>query len=465
MASDTQRPRRTGQRNVSSIPETTGRTSAPSPQHRNDESWVEVTSQPSSSSLSSIGDEIVTTGLRVGGTSYPPRRRRPQQQHPMPASFIVGHPATQGGATSSQEEYDETESEEDRVMTSSAEAVHPSAGLPRHQTAVRASAVVDIDSDSDGDENATALGRPPNRPVFTPQPNAFSHPPSHLAHRHSTGSPGYHHPSHPRPHARSQRGPTNYMSPSYQADNDAALRASLTTLLSCAAAARGLPKHEERRTTPGAGAGVVPSSQPMELRLVPESELMATDSPPAPPPATPATGAGAKTARTASNSSAPSAPSSNSGREQQQQQRESKRALSSAATQGRPARAAKKKRTSATLLDGETGGDAAPFFGVSPTLLTWVVSAGVVVLVSVVGFGAGYVIGREVGRQEGGSSVASLAGVGGGGGGAGATNASSAAVGCGGELVRAGAAGGGGGAGSGTLRRIRWGGVGKSVAA
>lgn len=37
---------------------------------------------------------------------------------------------------------------------------------------------------------------------------------------------------------------------------------------------------------------------------------------------------------------------------------------------------------------------------ISPTLLTWVVSAGVVVLVSVVGFGAGYVIGREVGRQE-----------------------------------------------------------------
>jgi hypothetical protein len=321
----------------------------------NTESWVEVTSQPSSSSLSSIGDEIVTTGLRVGGTTYPPRRRRPQQQHQMPASFIVGHPATQGGATSSQEEYDETESEEDRVMTSSTEAMHPSAGLPRHQTAVRASAVVDMDSDSDGDENATALGRPSNGPVFTPQPNAFSHPPSHLAHRHSTGSAGHHHPSHSRPsmhnrpHTRTHRGPSNYTSPSYQADNDAALRASLTTLLSCAAAARGLPKNGEQRAAPNAGAGVVPSSQPMELRLVPESELMATNSPPAPPPATPANGAGAKTARAASNSSAPSAPSSNSGREQQQ--RESKRALSSA-TQGRPARAAKKKRTSATLLNG-----------------------------------------------------------------------------------------------------------------
>jgi hypothetical protein len=32
--------------------------------------------------------------------------------------------------------------------------------------------------------------------------------------------------------------------------------------------------------------------------------------------------------------------------------------------------------------------------------MTWVVSAGVVVLFSVVGFGAGFVVGREVGRGE-----------------------------------------------------------------
>jgi hypothetical protein len=35
---------------------------------------------------------------------------------------------------------------------------------------------------------------------------------------------------------------------------------------------------------------------------------------------------------------------------------------------------------------------------ISPTILTWVVSAGVVVLVSIVGFGAGYAIRKEVGR-------------------------------------------------------------------
>jgi hypothetical protein len=254
------------------------------------------------------------------------------------------------------------------------------------------------------------------------------------------------------------------MSPSYQADNDAALRASLTTLLSCAAAARGLPKHNEQRT--GAGAGVVPSSQPMELRLVPESELLA-DAPPPQPPTTPASG-GAKQqhqqARTASNSSAPSAPSSSTSGRDLTENNKTKRGA--AAPPSRSARATKKKRTSAaaaaTLLEHEAvDSAAAPFFSsVSPTLLTWVVSAGVVVLVSVVGFGAGYVIGREVGRQEG--VATSLTG----GGAAGNTSAAAAAAaarGCGGELVRSG--GGGVDVGSGTLRRIRWGGVGKSVAA
>ncbi|KAK4132595.1 hypothetical protein BT67DRAFT_425452 [Trichocladium antarcticum] len=490
---DTQRPRQTRQRNNAGIGETADGSNAPSPQRRNDgqlhvaasslergqtglmlessESWVEVASQPSSSSLSSIGGDIVTTGLRVGSSTYPPRRRRPQQQ-PMPGSFIVGHPANQAGTTSSQEEYDETESEEDRVMTSSTEAIHPSANLRRQKRPVRA--VVDTDSDSDGDENATALGRPSNTPVFRPQPNAFSHPPSHLTHRNSTSSgaaqPSHHQhtsqsrpPLHHRAHSRSHRGGPNFMSPTYQADNDAALRASLTTLLSCAAAARGLPKADERRST---GVGVLPSAQPMELRLVPESELMAEDGPP--PGATSNAGpAAAKTspqpppARTASNSSAASSPASPPRSHPTTTTTTAAEKTKRAATaQTRPARAAKKKRTATTLFDADTGS-----FSMSPTLLTWVVSAGVVVLVSVVGFGAGYVIGREVGRQEGcGGGGFGLGGGGGGGGGgaAGPSNASSTAAGCGRELVRS---SGPAGSGGGTLRRIRWGGVGRSVVA
>ncbi|KAJ4405293.1 hypothetical protein N0V85_004714 [Neurospora sp. IMI 360204] len=429
---------------------------------RNDDSWVEIASQPSSSSLSSIGDEIVTTGLRVGNNSYPRRRRRSQQQAPMPASFIVSQPNPPAG-TSSQDEYDETESEEDRVMTSSTEGVHPAASLPRQQTAFRGGLPVDSEDDSDDDENATALGRPTNtaQGAFRPQPNAFSHPPSYMMHHHHSASPShpYHPPTQSRPsmptrsQTRSHRASHNFMSPALQADNDAALRASLTTLLSCAAAARGLPKREEASPGP-TGTGVMPSSQPMEFRLVPESELMAEG-----PSGTGLPLNQTKTrqpARTASNSSAPSAPrSASSGREQQQQQQQQQQGLATARckretnTAQRPARTSKKRRTSSPSPAG-VGSDndaASPFF-LSPTMLTWVVSAGVVVLVSVVGFGAGYVIGREVGRQES-SSALNLASAG-----SAASNASSS---CGQEFVRS--------TTSGTLKRFRWGSVGRSVVA
>lgn len=363
----------------------------------------------------------------------------------MPASFIVGHAATHTGATSSQEEYDETESEEDRVMTSSTEAIHPSANLLRQPTAVGAG--MDIDTDSDDDENATALGRPSNAPAFRPQPNAFSHPPSYLTHRHSTSSAHQYHPSQSRPslpnrsHTRSHRGTPNL------ADNDAALRASLTTLLSCAAAARGLPKTSDqhqpgspRTGMGGIGAGVMPSSQPMELRLVPESELMAED--PSPPSAGGAVGHGPVKAllRTASNSSAPSAPGSNASRDKEfDSAQKTKRA---ATGQGKSTRAVKKKRTTATpgFLDGEIS------TLISPTLMTWVVGAGVVVLVSVVGFGAGYVIGREVGRQESGALGFVSAG-----------STANASANCGSDLVRS--------TSGGTLRRLRWASMGRSVVA
>ncbi|KAK1636615.1 hypothetical protein BDP81DRAFT_394279 [Colletotrichum phormii] len=401
---------------------------AAGPRRRNDDSWVEVSSQPSSSSLSSIGDEIVTTGLRVGGSVAARRRRLHHQNQPVPRSFHVDQTAIHAG-TSSQEEYEESESEEDRCLTSSTENVRPPVRASFQQ---QPSAQEDSEDSDDSDEIATALGRVSDDPVFRPQPNAFSHPPSGLDRRHSASSAIHQHPhSGVRPalsqrsQTRVSRGPPNFMSPAYQADNDAALRASLTTLLSCAAAARGLPKYKdtERQGAPPAHAGVGPSSQPVELRLMPESELMA-ERPTQPQTASPSKSPVARPSRTAT-SSAPSSPKSDGVDKH-------KRTSSS---QTRSSRATKKKKVAAS--------DEAL---ISPTLLTWVVSAGVVVLVSVVGFGAGYVIGREVGRQE-----ALSAGVG--------VNASAVAdsSSCGREVIRS--SGGG-------LRRLRWGaGVGRSVVA
>ena len=158
------------------------------------------------------------------------------------------------------------------------------------------------------------------------------------------------------------------VSPAHQVDHDAALRASLTTLLSCAAAARGLPKRNQN-TVPGASTSARPEFT--GLRLVPESELMGT------PPIT----------------SCPLSPStrprsSPSISDQDVVGEKGKRKAVSSKPNAQP-RATKKKRIAAVEEAM-----------ISPTLLTWVVSAGVVVLVSVVGFGAGYAIGKEVGRQE-----------------------------------------------------------------
>lgn len=375
----------------------------------NTESWIEVASQPSSSSLSSIGDEIVTTGLRVRGSDSRDNRRRraqaPARSVPRVQTII---PVTETG---SQDEYDESDSEEDHVLSSSTENTQPS---PEEN-------MEDSDGESDGDAD-TALGQA-HQPVFRPQPNAFSHPPSHQRSYSSNATMSPHpHREFTRPsfsqrsNTRVQRGPS-FMSPSVREDNDEALRASLTTLLSCAAAVSGLPKSkEETEAQRAAQTRVGPSSQPMELRFVPEKELEEESEKP-------------RAAATPVNKHGQSSPARSSS----QTRSSSDRAKRTVPT-GRNPRATKKKRTAAvTAVTEETF--------ISPTLLTWVVSAGVVVLVSVVGFGAGYVIGREVGRQEG--LAASV-------------NSVNDTASSGREVLRS--SGGG-------LRRFRWGDVGRSIVA
>jgi hypothetical protein len=400
----------------------------------NAESWVEISSQPSSSSVSSIGDDIVTTGLRVGSSAYARRRRlhpqsyshllAQQQQRQQNAAFISAQ-AGQAG-TSSQEEYEESETDSDHVLTSSTENIAsvPSP-LPTPLRNVHPADGETSDEEDDDDENTTALGPRQPSESFRPQPNAFSHPPSHLQHRHSTSSSIPQH--HPRPSfsqrssARVDRRSPNFMPPNIQADNDAALRASLTTLLSCAAAARGRSKTADKEL----GERMAPSSdQPMNLRLVPESELLNTSPRPT---------AQGRVLRTDSTPSPP-APR----REAAPVPDKVKRAATPTPS-GKSPRATKKKKTSSPSGVEETL--------ISPTLLTWAVGAGVVVLVSVVGFGAGYVIGREVGRQE------ALGGLG-------AANASSVVAdggNCGRDVIRS---------SGGTLRRFRWGsGMGKGIVA
>lgn len=350
------------------------------------DSWIDISSQPSSSSLSSAADEIVTTGLRVHHPAASYRRRR--QRPGVPSRLNIASRARSVEAGSSQEEYEESESDEDQVMTSSNE------GLTLPATHVR-TAAADL---SDDDENRTAVNYPINNDVaFTPQPNAFSHPSGH-SHRHASQPvPGSYFPAQPerrhsarhsypsRTEARVQHSPFNLTSPSYNAaaDHEAALRASLSTLQSFAAAARGLPKVNPRTTTDNTPL-VSNKIQPNTLRMVPASALENIASPPAAAQASQAVEPTFKpTIRRASTSTSASISTKSEG----------KRKGTSARGSSKERRAIKKRRNSSAAYSSDD-------MTVSPTLFTWVVSVGVVVVFSAISFSAGYTMGKEAGRFE-----------------------------------------------------------------
>ena len=340
------------------------------------ESWIEVSSQPSSSSLSSAAnDDVVTTGLRVQYDNATRRRRRLNSANAS-SYYVQGRPTSTAG--SSQEEYEESESESDRIMTSSNEGLDRQYNDDLSPPVPISSASEDNPSEDndDDDGNSTALGVPTNEPAFTPQPNAFTHPPQAINTRYAQSAeartsyfppqrrvssrPSAH--SYPPQRTRSHT-PYNMISPSHQADHDAALRASLSTLLSCAAAARGLPKREQHtHSAPRPSNRIEPSS----LRIVPESVVLGEE---------------AARPRPIQRRS-----STGSSSEQAVQDKAKRKASTS-----RDRRERRKKRRG-SIED----------IGVSPTLLTWVVSAGVVVLFSAISFSAGYTVGKEVGRVEAG---------------------------------------------------------------
>ncbi|QIW97848.1 hypothetical protein AMS68_003366 [Peltaster fructicola] len=339
---------------------------------RSDDSWVEVASQPSSSSLSSIADEVLTSGLRVQHSGKANRRRRTLRPSEAAALNLLRREMS-AESTSSQEEYEESESESDRVMTSSGEGVRPDQAHP----SPRAAGEHNI-TESD-DENRTAVNYPINtESCFTPQPNAFSHPP---AHPRSVSQPtGSYFPTInrtqsntlPRQQERSHV-PRNILGASYNptVHHEEALRASLSTLLSCAAAARGLKDNTRPQTSTIPRGNRV---EPMTLRLVPESAL---------PVSSPNLIQEPVFRPTLRRASTTTASTSSDKKESKRRSRPS----------SKERRAVKKARhvSSEELF--------------SPTLLTWMVSAGVVVVLSALSFSAGYSLGREAGMLEAGAGL------------------------------------------------------------
>ena len=398
------------------------------------DSWIDVSSQPSSSSFSSAAtnEDIITTGLRVeqgGAGAYQRRSRRRHLQHLAAITTAqVAYASQDASQTSSQEEYEESESESDRVLSSSNEDMtRPRLPASLSARSVPLFSTSDAASSDDEDDSSTALGMGINPSPFVPQPNIFTHPPATSEPGWSARRPQPSGPSastrrtvprresypNPRSSRRSpyQHSPYNMISPSHHADHDAALRASLSTLLSCAAAARGLPKNDSRPpATPTAPSG---SEQPALFRLVGPSVAMGEDSSdeetsPSPryPESSPSIGAPQRRVR------APAVSSDSASK--------AKRRSSSPKDRG----ATSKKSRRVNMTD--------PTTTMSPTVMTWVISAGVVVLFSAISFSAGYMIGREVGRAE-------LGMVGDG------VPTPRPSVGCGQEAVRGG------------LRKLRWG--------
>ncbi|KAH1319487.1 hypothetical protein KXW75_008568 [Aspergillus fumigatus] len=404
---------------------------------RSEDSWVEVSSQPSSSSLSSAAtnDDIITTGLRVERTesrAYHHRsRRRRLQQLAAVATAHADYPLRE--TSSSQDEYDESESESDHVLSSSNEDMtHAPVEMPFLLQTGPALPERDATTASDEDDASTALGMRISSSPFVPQPNVFSHPPENPAWTRATGT----HQSQPstvsnssrqtalrrnsqasvRANRRPQHSPYNMISPSYHADHDAALRASLSTLLSCAAAARGLPKSDPQPSPAEPSRGA-----PSSFRLVPESVAMGEVE-------VSEKGEQSAIETTSTRSHRPSKRHPESTPYTPRTKRRS--SSSKERNSGHPS-AAKKSRRTGMAESLSTG---------SPTIMTWVISAGVVVLFSAISFSAGYVLGREVGRLEAGTGVGSALGDGE----AGALGGRVSA-GCGQEAVRGG------------LKRLRWG--------
>lgn len=284
---------------------------------------------------------------------------------------------------SSQEEFEESESESDRVMTSSNEAIHASPlqheWRPdgRHFTLSSASSEA---YGSEEDENATAINMPRGEQAFTPQPNIFSHPAS--SHRASTaqqstnsyfGSRSTRQQPRTSYSNREQHTPYNIISSSHHADHDAALRASLSTLLSCAAAARALPKTHKPATESGTRQVSSNHVDPMSIGLMPESAIYGTSPAKA-------------TTQSTTHAATPGAATmtDKAKRKDSTQQR----------SNSKDRRATKKVKRSTSTWTPATMEE------VNPTLMTWFVGASVIVLVSALGFSAGYITGKEAGRAE-----------------------------------------------------------------
>lgn len=338
--------------------------SAPVNNGAESDSWIEVASHPSDSQYTSSSDDhIITAGLRISQA----RRRRRGTARPTarPQEVPVFEPEQSSG-----EDDDESEGEDMGTMIHSMTMSSDDYSSPED------------DDDDESDDEASASDSnarlrtgfpssvPPQRPGL-PYRRAQTTPSA------STGYNGQN---------RSHAYGFNSFAPNHAADHDAALRASLSTLLSCAAAARGLPKSSQilpASQSPQQGGRVVVDN----LTLVRESgePSNSTTKP-----------------RSLSITSTSTAPASRSQSSESLAMKDTKK------LKGKSSSSKSKRRSRSRARETSNENEVMSLSNFS--YMTLAISAGAIIVLSAITFSAGYALGKEVGKGEGGllSSVGSV---------------------------------------------------------
>ncbi|KAK6348437.1 hypothetical protein TWF718_006231 [Orbilia javanica] len=311
------------------------------------DSWIEVASQPSDSytSSSSPEDPVITSGLQVQRRKNRTRRRRNSTSTAIPAaSRAVESSDESDGSDGSDEELDDIDL--NTIDNMGGSITDPSLSEGEEGSS-------DEESDEESDEGEI-------------QPVA--------------GLSSYVSPQRPQGNFRTfSRDPP-------QPDHDAALRASLSTLLSCAAGVGSASKPRPNERMGSIQEHVRPATIPT-LSLVTDSEREAMMSRPPPPP---------QYRRTVHNPPPPQTPP-------QQKRPASPPRKSRDDTQTTKHKSKTKTRRSAKAAPAPSVTMASAMASISAsnmTYLTLAVSAGAVIIVSAISFSAGYALGKEVGRSE-----------------------------------------------------------------
>ncbi|CUS07421.1 unnamed protein product [Tuber aestivum] len=335
------------------------------------DSWIEVASHPSDSAYTSSSDEhIITAGLQVSAARRKRRSTFRDAKTPHPQTGVAQE-SEDGPSENGEGEEEEEEEEEGEDMGSMINE------MPMSSDGY-SSPDDDDDNDDDSDDEASASDdAPAPRIVFS----ASSQQRPFQGRSQMTPASRRHGP-----------GGLNVFAPNHATDHDEVLRASLSTLLSCAAAARGLTKSPPQSQASGQAQTASQQSGRVAvegIRVVREDNLPSE-----------ASGSvngmsrrgsvisAADSASSSSSSPLDRAPSGNTEKARKKTRRSDRKSRSK--TRSKPARP----------QETPEGGDFISALGVSYATLA--ISAGAIVLLSAITFSAGYAMGREVGKPEGG---------------------------------------------------------------